>query len=357
MPNWTQEIESRLASLRLAAGREAEIIEELSEHLEQRYAELRGEGLDEAAALALVREELRDDPDLTERMRPLRQANVPPPVAVGAPRRELLADLWQDLRLATRMLRKQKALTLMVVLTLAIGVGANGALFALVDRVLLRDLPVPEPDRLGDDLGTDGDDARGPRLAAQSRRLDAAEPIVRRDRRRRPEHRQHGHERRGRRGSGVAPMGHGRNIRGARCAADRRPHVSRRRRCRACQRRRLVGGVLAHALRRRSRHRGPKHSLRRRAVHGRRRGSARSGAARSGEHLGVAGHFKECPTHERGSYWLQTVARLKPGVSLEAARDDLAQDRGGSRARISRDERRPRRGAASRCATSCSAPS
>ena len=79
--------------MRLAAGREAEIVEELSEHLEQRYAELRDQGLDEAAALALVREELRDDPDLTERMRPLRQANVPPPVAVGAPRRELLADL------------------------------------------------------------------------------------------------------------------------------------------------------------------------------------------------------------------------------------------------------------------------
>jgi len=148
MPNWTNELESRLANLKLSPGREAEIVEELSEHLEERYAELRGEGVDEAAALALVREELRDDPGLAERMRPLRQANTPAPVAVGGPRSGLLADLWQDLRVAARMLRKQSALTFVVVLTLAIGIGANGALFALVDRVLLRDLPLPSPDRL-----------------------------------------------------------------------------------------------------------------------------------------------------------------------------------------------------------------
>jgi putative ABC transport system permease protein len=148
MPDWDREIESRLASLQLEAGREAEIVEELSQHLEERYAELCSQGLDEAAAAALVREEVRGDPALAERMRPLRQANVAPPVAIGAPRRELLADFWQDLALAARMLRKQAALTLTVVLTLAIGVGANGALFALVDRVLLRDLPLPDPDRL-----------------------------------------------------------------------------------------------------------------------------------------------------------------------------------------------------------------
>src|SRR5688572_4407578 len=148
MRDWTNEIESRLAGLKLKPGREAEIVEELSAHLEQRYAELRTQGLDEAAAVALVREELPADEGLAERMRPLRQASSPPSVAVGAPRGDLLADFWQDLRLATRMLRKQSALTLMVVLTLAIGVGANGALFALVDRVPLRDLPLPQPDRL-----------------------------------------------------------------------------------------------------------------------------------------------------------------------------------------------------------------
>src|SRR5688500_1091160 len=53
VPNWTTEIEARLAGLRLSAGREAEIIEELSEHLELRYAELRDQGVDEVEALKL----------------------------------------------------------------------------------------------------------------------------------------------------------------------------------------------------------------------------------------------------------------------------------------------------------------
>jgi hypothetical protein len=103
MPNWTKELESRLASLRLSPGRETEIIEELSEHLELRYAELRNQGVDEAEALALVRAELQGDEALAEFMRPLRQANAPPPpVPVGAPRQQLFADFRQDLRYALR---------------------------------------------------------------------------------------------------------------------------------------------------------------------------------------------------------------------------------------------------------------
>ena len=86
MPNWTKELESRLASLRLSPAREREIIEELSQHLELRYAELRDQGVDEAEAFALVRAELLDDKSLAEFMRPLRQANAPPPPGpVGAP--------------------------------------------------------------------------------------------------------------------------------------------------------------------------------------------------------------------------------------------------------------------------------
>ena len=103
MPNWTNELESRLANLRLSPGREAEIVEELSEHLEQRYAALRDQGVDEDEAFALVRAELLDDESLATFMRPLRQANAPPPpVPVGAPRQQLFADFRQDLRYALR---------------------------------------------------------------------------------------------------------------------------------------------------------------------------------------------------------------------------------------------------------------
>ncbi len=69
-------------------------------------------------------------------------------VAAGATPGKLLADLWQDLRLAARMLRKQRGLSAAVILTLALGIGANGAIFALVDTVLLRELPLPNSERL-----------------------------------------------------------------------------------------------------------------------------------------------------------------------------------------------------------------
>jgi putative ABC transport system permease protein len=112
MPDRKRDLETRFASLRLNAGREAEIIEELTGHLEQRYAELRDQGIDEPTAVALVREEMQAAPDFVECMRLLHQTNVPPPVSPGAPRRDLLAEVWRDFRLAARMLRKQRALTL-----------------------------------------------------------------------------------------------------------------------------------------------------------------------------------------------------------------------------------------------------
>jgi hypothetical protein len=161
MPNWTKDLESRLASLRLSPAREREIIEELCEHLELRYAELRDHGVSEPEAFALVRAELLDEKSLAEFMRPLRQANAPRPAGpVGAPRPQLAAEgrrmlisgffdsVGRDLRHALRGLRRRPAFASAAVLTLALGIGATTAIFSVVYSVLLKPLPYPNADEL-----------------------------------------------------------------------------------------------------------------------------------------------------------------------------------------------------------------
>src|SRR5262245_169179 len=59
-----------------------------------------------------------------------------------------LESLLQDLRYGVRQLRRTPVITLAVIASLTIGIGANTAMFGLVDAALLRPLPVPDPHRL-----------------------------------------------------------------------------------------------------------------------------------------------------------------------------------------------------------------
>src|SRR5262249_21866717 len=61
---------------------------------------------------------------------------------------EQMNSLWQDLRYGARMLGKAPGLTVIALLSTAIGIGANTAIFSLVDKLLLQNLPVKEPERL-----------------------------------------------------------------------------------------------------------------------------------------------------------------------------------------------------------------
>src|SRR5262245_2402173 len=150
MPEWKEEIRQRLANLNLAPAREAGIVEELSQHLKDYYAELRAGGATPEEALRVALEELGASESLAQELRRVERPVEQEPVVLGTTRRtNMIADLWQDLRYGARTLRKHPGFTTVAVLTLALGIGDNTAIFTLLD-IMLRPGPVKDPDTVGE---------------------------------------------------------------------------------------------------------------------------------------------------------------------------------------------------------------
>jgi predicted permease len=159
MPDWKNYVRNNLPPLALGPERELEMVDEMAQHLEAVYEDALAGGASEQEALKRAKAHIKDwqllESELIRSKRPIaaplinnrlaREARIQSQSGTGGIG---MGSLRQDLRYGVRMLLAAKGFTAVAVLSLALGIGANTALFSLIDAVLLKMLPVKKPTEL-----------------------------------------------------------------------------------------------------------------------------------------------------------------------------------------------------------------
>ncbi len=157
MTDWRHYVRSHLPPLSLGSELEMEIVEEMALHLESVYEAALARGASEQEARLRAAAHIRDwqllECELIRAKRPRARLRINHHARFSIQSKTrrggmLMGSLLQDLRYGARMLIKSKVFTGVAVLSLALGIGASTAIFSLLDAVLLKMLPVKEPQEL-----------------------------------------------------------------------------------------------------------------------------------------------------------------------------------------------------------------